>query len=1283
MAILKDTILVATATLGVGSALMEIPSKSESFNKFFPYVGTFLSAGIGYYFLRRKGYIKAAEYQPSQDMDDYSLNEIAKSSAIEGFEPMKFSVVGNRAEGLETIFDAEGSFGDKPSINLSWKSYDDANEENKDKLALFNYLSNGRVLAMPANDSIKDKKNIEFDVAYPKADMNYTNMDLRGYFDFNGGRFYLIKYDYYTSKFKVKKGQPNFMVSPSYLVLYSKYSDYLQELRYEVVSGASNYLSRAQLEMVQPLFNGRQSFKNQYRKIIAENNIAHLGFRKDRRNATSEALQYLYFNCLTPELELDFDETLEVASNEFGIEAFQNMIIPYTYKVKDNNKKTRKITNYYYVDENGKCNFFIAICINEEGTLRFMGDTKTRNGMSKKIPHLGAVASLTKILEYRPILKYWLKSVVMDSANLSKRRINMWNSDREKWLKQQYMPMLTAKWLPLLYSRHTSLTALDYIRFMKSCLISTTLFKEENPATHAILMENPNDLDDNIALELFKKYYSSYDESWTFLAFKWNRQSPTDETHAQFYNNINCVEMDELRGYHGDFNYSHEKSQMYSILNTDNTKNTIVPIASWFSSGMPNVLPLEINNTKDLKVRAFRKIYNKREYEFDWVVEEKNSYYTNEEVITPPKYDYDPKRVHEIQEDYYDMLKNMINDPMEWPNNPFMKKEKYKGYYDPSEMEAESESNKKPHSVTISRSSNSEKKLMAVFEDSEGKKIKTTHFGQRGASDYTKHGDKERMQRYLERHGGGTITSTKEDWKDPTTAGSLSRWILWNKPSLSASFNDYKSRFGLKGSLNVSKSAEERKCKSCEKPATTVVQEGSFCYECLPINLGAENQPLCANKPCIRIANGTDGIGFCMPCEDDASNNRLIKEATEWVGFCPECNKWRTKQMSIKIDNKINTTGWSIPDKLLGKRLCKKSQRFGKIRQSGDSFTGYGSRPFDDSYCGTPLTKVKSKYKAEYEAKSPAQKSLDDWNDEDWKTKSGKPSGETGERFLPTKAIESLTDKEYKETSDKKRKDSKKGKQFSDQPKEIAEKTAKYRASEQNNAYSKYGINDKLAKKEPPMIFIQSYDNDHNGDEMLDNIIYNNFTLVSYAIWFKYKVAKTWKGLECFDIKLIPLTKNSYKIVILMKGKSLYQNKVWKIATNYDYEEWPFNKSPQGSEMGYDHDADAYYVGFRFYVEPDTMQAEHYKKIWDAYEQSKTETFEAIEGTGSKARFTDTPDSKVYRDTSLRQKARNSILKGTKGGNAGQWSAIKANLSASKYRSLYENKYGEGKNPYF
>lgn len=108
----------------------------------------------------------------------------------------------------------------------------------------------------------------------------------------------------------------------------------------------------------------------------------------------------------------------------------------------------------------------------------------------------------------------------------------------------------------------------------------------------------------------------------------------------------------------------------------------------------------------------------------------------------------------------------------------------------------------RPHSVDVSRSTNKEKKLMAVFEDKDGKKIKTTHFGARGMSDYTKHGDKERMKLYESRH------KKNEHWNRPMTAGSLSKNILWNKPSLAGSFNDYKRRFGLKGDLKVSRSAE-------------------------------------------------------------------------------------------------------------------------------------------------------------------------------------------------------------------------------------------------------------------------------------------------------------------------------------------------------------------------------------------------------------------------------------------------------------------------------------------
>lgn len=105
-------------------------------------------------------------------------------------------------------------------------------------------------------------------------------------------------------------------------------------------------------------------------------------------------------------------------------------------------------------------------------------------------------------------------------------------------------------------------------------------------------------------------------------------------------------------------------------------------------------------------------------------------------------------------------------------------------------MNAESES-KKPDSVKIRPSEKGDKsKYTAVFYQDENK-IKTTHFGWRGMSDFTKHKDPERKQRYLDRH------KKNENWKDPMSAGALSRWILWNKPTLTASKKDYAKKFNI------------------------------------------------------------------------------------------------------------------------------------------------------------------------------------------------------------------------------------------------------------------------------------------------------------------------------------------------------------------------------------------------------------------------------------------------------------------------------------------------------
>jgi hypothetical protein len=80
---------------------------------------------------------------------------------------------------------------------------------------------------------------------------------------------------------------------------------------------------------------------------------------------------------------------------------------------------------------------------------------------------------------------------------------------------------------------------------------------------------------------------------------------------------------------------------------------------------------------------------------------------------------------------------------------------------------------------------------MAIFENKTTKRRKTVHFGAAGMGDFTLHRDWRRKARYIARH------QAREDWDDPTSAGSLAGRILWNKPTLRASIADYKRRFGF------------------------------------------------------------------------------------------------------------------------------------------------------------------------------------------------------------------------------------------------------------------------------------------------------------------------------------------------------------------------------------------------------------------------------------------------------------------------------------------------------
>ena len=82
------------------------------------------------------------------------------------------------------------------------------------------------------------------------------------------------------------------------------------------------------------------------------------------------------------------------------------------------------------------------------------------------------------------------------------------------------------------------------------------------------------------------------------------------------------------------------------------------------------------------------------------------------------------------------------------------------------------------------------KKYKAVFRLDSGR-TKTIHFGAVGYQSYPDHRDEKRKDSYIARH------SARENFNDPTTAGALSRWILWNKTTILGSLADFKRRFDV------------------------------------------------------------------------------------------------------------------------------------------------------------------------------------------------------------------------------------------------------------------------------------------------------------------------------------------------------------------------------------------------------------------------------------------------------------------------------------------------------
>lgn len=108
--------------------------------------------------------------------------------------------------------------------------------------------------------------------------------------------------------------------------------------------------------------------------------------------------------------------------------------------------------------------------------------------------------------------------------------------------------------------------------------------------------------------------------------------------------------------------------------------------------------------------------------------------------------------------------------------------------------------------------------------------------------------------------------------------------------------------------------------------------------------------------------------------------------------------------------------------------------------------SGKGGRP--GQWSARKAQMATQEYKARgggYEGGKSEDNHLEQWTEEEWGTKSGRKSADTGERYLPKKARENLSKEDYERTTRKKRADTRRGKQFSSQPKDVARKTARHR----------------------------------------------------------------------------------------------------------------------------------------------------------------------------------------------------------------------------------------------
>lgn len=111
--------------------------------------------------------------------------------------------------------------------------------------------------------------------------------------------------------------------------------------------------------------------------------------------------------------------------------------------------------------------------------------------------------------------------------------------------------------------------------------------------------------------------------------------------------------------------------------------------------------------------------------------------------------------------------------------------------------------------VSLEKSTRKDKKFMVIIEK-EGGRSKKVHFGANGYSDYTKHKDPLRKNKYVSRH------RNNENWTKSgiETPGFWAKHILWNQPTLKGSISNTSSKFGITIKNNASKGMSRSRSRS-------------------------------------------------------------------------------------------------------------------------------------------------------------------------------------------------------------------------------------------------------------------------------------------------------------------------------------------------------------------------------------------------------------------------------------------------------------------------------------